>query len=229
MANIFKDEAGHFTSKENDGGPCRHKRISNGKYEKSEDGGKTWTPFNSRKEYDEYDGESWEFDSDDEEEPNPMNEFSGPDREGPSFSQLDFIDDNELKKYADRYELNIDDLKSEIIKRYKENDMGMSEKDAIRAHQENLIEELVENNGKLSNKPDATTYNGAEVIGGDDDNEGILKDETPLTEEESKKLDSGTLEFIDNIAKKNSINEENYQKLKKQLIDTFSEILKKTR
>ena len=37
-------------------------------------------------------------------------------------------------------------------------------------------------------KPDATTYNGAEVIGGDNDNEGMLKNKTPLSEEQSKMI-----------------------------------------
>ena len=54
MANVYKDEKGHFTNKENNGGPCHHKRINGGKYEFSEDGGKTWSPFKGRKEYDEY-------------------------------------------------------------------------------------------------------------------------------------------------------------------------------
>ena len=54
MGNVYKDEAGHFTDKENNGGPCRHKRISGGKYEYSEDGGKSWNAFEKREDYDAY-------------------------------------------------------------------------------------------------------------------------------------------------------------------------------
>lgn len=41
------------------------------------------------------------------------------------------------------------------------------------------------------------------------------------------RIDNGTMEFIDNIAKKNSVNKEDYEKLKKSLVETFEEILRK--
>ena len=127
-----------------------------------------------------------------EEEPNPMDEFSGPEGSDLSYAQLEsFINEKELQRYADRYNVSVDELKSEILKRYQENNMGMSDKDAIRGHQENVIEDLVSSNGKddwkSKNKSEFATYNGAEVIGGDDDSAGILKDETPLSEFDSLK------------------------------------------
>lgn len=99
MGNVYRDEAGHFTNKENNGGPCKHKRIAGGKYEYSEDGGKTWNAFEKREDYDSY-----ETDEDERFDETNDDDFGfdevGDDEAGSPYNEVDYnwvkdhIDDN---------------------------------------------------------------------------------------------------------------------------------------
>jgi len=109
MANVYKDENGHFTNKENNGGPCHHKRINGGKYEKSEDGGKTWAPLKDRKEYDEYEAEDFDFDLNEEDD-------FGFDEDAHMDYEEIFTDNDtaQIERYAKHYGVDVEELKDNI-------------------------------------------------------------------------------------------------------------------
>ena len=101
---VYRDEKGHFTNKENDGGQCKHKRINNGNHEYSEDGGKTWNAFKSVEDYDAYEAESEGFDLDSEDDFG-FDEDNGPvDRYGNpiDIDNLDMYDDEDIYETDER-------------------------------------------------------------------------------------------------------------------------------
>lgn len=197
-------------------GNSRKKRIKDGKYEYSVDGGKTYEDLD-RDSYDELEADEDSFDENEDsdfeaednayteiihnmkdddvdlEDPREVLEYLGAnmgldeedqiifmEKMGYSVDDINkikrssdwgnddeieaednvsqFIDDKELQRYADRYDVSVDDLKEEIIRRYKENDMGMSPKDAIRGHQENVIDDVVMNKGLIKNEDSNIDY-----------------------------------------------------------------------
>lgn len=108
---------------------------------------------------------------------------------------------NELDKKIDEFSNNKPSIDYDEIERRKQNE---EPKDEIGVYLDKQIDPKVADKlRKTASKiSDATTYNGAEVIGGDDDNEGMLKNKTPLSEESSEDFSKKTQEAeIENLQK----------------------------